>query len=124
MNSKSEDIKELKENEIQILNLIAGYLVELNEHRAELYTALKFNKVTPTIKYNFFKSFKRFYDMTASLTAASDGSLNKEIEAWFKTYNDNKLSKGIELSLKHQEQIERCGVFTFFKIKIKPPYIE
>jgi len=105
---------------VELLNVIATYLIELNEHRAELYTALKTGRVTPSSKSNFFKSFKRFYDMTADIV--TDDKLLTEIEDWFDNYNDKKLMRGIELSREHQKQLE--SIFPIFQMRIKPPYIE
>ncbi len=122
MNGDTEHEKfELVEGRIRILNLIATYLIELNEYRAEIYTALKFSKITPSIKQNFFKSFRRFYDITSGVV--EDEDLKADVEKWFQYYTDEDINTGIELSLKYQKALEKRGIFPVFQMKITPPYL-
>lgn len=118
-----EEQKEVISGRVRLQNIIASYLVELNEYRSNLYMAIKFGKKSPSYFQDFIQIFKKIYDLTS--TTISDEKLKVEIDEWFRNADDNKLSKeeGLLLSLAYQKSLESENILSLFEEPISPPFV-
>ena len=120
----AEEVKEIRESELNIQNVIALYLISMVESRADLFTAIKMNSETPIHFKEFFLSFNKLYSISNTLLEKNT-ELKKDIREWFLECNiRDKRSKevGIRLSEELQKFIDDESLFPIFEEMIIPPY--
>ena len=107
--------------------IVAAYLVELNEYRSDLFSALKMGALTPKVVLDFVRTFRKFFDITSIVV--TDGGLKSAINKWFEGINAKALSnisymqQGVNLSILYQDAISASGIFIFFSEPIVPPFL-
>ena len=126
MNEEQQQRLEV-ESRLTPQGIVAAYLVELNEYRSDLFSALKMGSLTPKVVLDFVRTFRKFFDITSIVI--SDGGLKSTINKWFEGINAKTLSnisymqQGVELSVLYQDAISASGIFIFFSEPIVPPFL-
>lgn len=121
----SDKSSEAQESRVNIYNVVLSYVIELNEHRAGLYSATQGQAgVTPNTFGSFIYAFYKLFEFTQSMLPEP---LKNEISQYFKNNpksNDSKGLKGIELSEKMQKELENQRMITLYEETIVPPFVE
>ena len=117
---------EAQESRINIYNVVLSYVIEMNEHRAEIYSASQGQAgVTPMKFQDFIRTFYKLFKFTKSMLP---DNLKKEIDLYFSTNpkatDYPKGINGIALSEKMQKELENQRMITLYEETIVPPFVE
>lgn len=118
------DSTEAQEGKINIYNVVLAYVVEMNEHRSQLYTSDQMTGMTPKPFKEFITAFFKLFTFTQSMLPEE---LRDEIHFYFNNdprRNDATGKHGIKLSLKMQRELENQRMITLYEETIVPPFIE
>ena len=120
--------REVRDDRINVQNVSLAYLVEMNESRANLFTALKyFRKDVPKSHFeSFLSSFTKFYDLSSTILEEDHKMLMEDIDHWLELvnpFNIEDMKKGIKLSKDLQRTLEEESMFPLFAVPIRPPYV-
>lgn len=115
---------EAQEGKINIYNVVLAYVVEMNEHRSQLFSSDQMVGITPKPFKEFITAFFKLFTFTQSMLPVS---LREEITKYFDSdprKNDAGGKRGIKLSLKMQRELENQRMITLYEETIVPPFIE
>jgi hypothetical protein len=120
-NSRSQETQDSK---INVYNVVLSYVIEMNEYRSQLFTLEQMTGVTPAPFKDFIRTFFKLFTFTQSMLPEE---LREEIKAYFDSVprkTDSRGTKGIELSMKMQRELENQRMITLYEETIVPPFVE
>lgn len=96
----------------------------MNEYRSQLFTLEQMTGVTPAPFKDFIRTFFKLFTFTLSMLPEE---LRTEIQEYFDSVprkSDSRGTKGIQLSMKMQRELENQRMITLYEETIVPPFVE
>lgn len=116
--------QETQDSKINVYNVVLSYVIEMNEYRSQLFTLEQMTGVTPAPFKDFIRTFFKLFTFTLSMLPEE---LRTEIQEYFDSVprkSDSRGTKGIQLSMKMQRELENQRMITLYEETIVPPFVE